>query len=172
MDAATGEPFSSREELLRGRSLRISDMWLRLGNEDKIGVVGRFSKVEPRQYLHEEYLQKFFVLLRSKRTDVQIPEYIEFEYMGAYESVGYKNADGTLVPLEDTELGVKFLLTDNDWSILTAMPPTEKDVVGFLQTASGHYGLNVTAYPCPSYGEIEPDQLSDLLECYRAGECQ
>jgi hypothetical protein len=173
----SGDNAPTEEEILRQRSEGIAEYLHNSLRGGGVAVVGRFSRNVAVPFLHEDQLEGIRALYWPPAEDIQMPYRIEYTYTGAYTFVGHELIDAVLVPFSADVIDARVSISAEYEGIVDALPTTEFDVIGVLNTGSLNTGsrlgtFELQASPCPSYFEIEPVQLTDLLECYADGSCQ
>jgi hypothetical protein len=167
-----GENTPTIEEILRYRSKEIADTAAQT-NEDRIVVIGRFTRNEPILFLHEEQLDGIRALYWPPTDDVVMPSRIEYTYNDAYSFEGHKIENAKLVPFSADALNVRVFITSEYEGLVDVLPETDREVIGTLHRDrydARTFELSISF--CPTYFQIEPAQVSDLLECYSSGSCQ
>lgn len=162
----------TEEEILRLGSQRIANY---VGNALRDGdfiVIGQFSQNAQTPFLHEEQFEGIRAMYWPPTENVQMPYLIEYSYPGAYGFEGHKVVDATLVPLSVDAIDARVSISAEYEGIVDQLPEMESDVIGVLRSENGGRRFELTASICPSYYEIGPAQVADLLECYRDGSCQ
>lgn len=165
---APDEEPPTRSEILRLRSISIANA--RKGED--IIVVGQFSRNSPVPFLHDEQFDDITAMLGFDHSDVQRPHWIEFSYPWAYSFDGHKVDDARLVPFSSDAIGARVTISAEYEGIVDQLPAASSDVIGVLRSQYGGRSFELTTDSCPTYDPADPAQVSDLLTCYREGECQ
>jgi len=100
-----------------------------------------------------------------------MPYRIEYTYFGAFSFTGHEIVGATVVPFATSVIDAQVSISAEYEGIVDALPTTESNVIGVLRTGRNEQGFKIETFPCPSYFEINQDQLSDLMKCYSEGLC-
>lgn len=165
------ERWLPQDKALRLRSLSLAEI-LENKREGEVKVLGRFYKTTELPFLHEEQLEAILSQYWPPSEDVQMPWQIEYFYFSAYRFEGYQLVDGKFIPFTAESIDARFSISAHYFGMSDELPPTEIDVLGALQFSNGENAYEVTTSPCPTYEQVEPSQVADLLECFADDECR
>ncbi|WP_037317337.1 hypothetical protein [Ruegeria halocynthiae] len=164
------EHLLPQDKVLRLRSLSLAEI-LKNKRDGEVMVLGRFYNKVKLPFLHEEQIEAIRAQYWPPSENVQMPDHIEYTYSGAYRFEGHQFIDGEFIPLVAEEVDARFSISILYYGIVDLLPPTEIDVVGALRLTKGVNIYEVTTSVCPTYEQVEPAQMADLLQCFADGEC-
>lgn len=122
-------------------------------------------------FFHETHVEQFRTEL-MKRQPTNTPASIQYTYRKAFRFDGLRVENGEPVEFRNDNIDAQVAIISDYGGILTTLPPTGRTVYGILHTNPVTEGHGITSWICPSYFEIQPDQLQDLIACYRSGQCR
>lgn len=168
----SSENSLTSEETRRRYSEALADWFANAHRDSGFIVVGRFFRNNTPPLLHEEQLDDIRTLYWPGSEDVQMPNEIRYRYLGAYRFEGHRLENAVLVPFSTKVIDASVTISAEYAGVVDLLPKTETYVVGVLRPSFRANAYELTTSICPSYHQIETDQVADLLECYRIGPCR
>jgi len=162
----------TQQQLLRHHSIALSSRLPNTLAEGEKIVVGKFTRNTSTPFLHEKQLEDVRAMLWPPTEKVKMPFQIEYTYLDAYSFSGHKLEGSTLVQFTSGSVDLRVTISAEYEGIVDVLPTTEHDVMGVLKPGGAGRKFELTTSHCPSYIQIEPAQLSDLLKCYEEAMCR
>lgn len=167
-----GQEPTDHAERLRQVSKTLTKKLSAKNDDSKLLVIGRFTRTSHLPFLHELHFEDIQDRYGPSSTDTQMPNRIEYHYIGAYTFEGLRNVGTEFVPFSTKSVNVRVSIQDEHEGALSLLPATHTDVIGVLTSVSLGRATEATSSLCPTYVSIDAEQKADLLACYRSGECE
>ena len=160
------------EEIRRLRSKWFANVLDNGRVDGDVVVFGQLFRKTHIPFLHEEQLDAIRARYWPPSDSVQMPYRIEYTYTDAYRFEGHQLLDGDLIPFVADSIDANVSISADYEGIIDTLPPTGSDVLGTLRAIYDGRRLELTTSLCPSYYQVSPAQVADLLECYNEGACR
>ncbi len=158
-------------ELLRDKSLLFAEH-LSTRRDGEFVVFGRLFKTAASPFLHEEQLEGIRALYWPPSEAVQMPNRIEYTYLGAYRFEGHRLLDGILIQFVAEDIDARVSISSEYEGIVDLLPPTDIYVAGILRRYQNNKRVELVTSPCPTFYSISPLEQADLLKCFAEGACE
>ncbi len=135
-------------------------------------VVGQFHRNSTRRFLHEAQVDEIQSLYWPPSDETEMPNNVEYSYLGAYRFEGHEISGGVLIPFSADKIDTYVTVSSDYSGVVDVLPNTDQILVGFLKKPNEKEAFRLTTAICPTYFSTDPDQLADLLECIKQGECE
>lgn len=162
----------TEKDIIRTRSKWYAERLRQAASGQDVVVFGKLFRNRPGVFLHELQVGGLRDMYDSPPSGVKLPWQLQYTYPEAYRFEGHIFENGTLRPFSVGGIDARVSISEDYEGIMDALPVTDTDVLGVLRSIRSGNRFELTLSPCPSYYQLDQDELADLLDCYAEGVCQ